>query len=99
MGYSAKSVEQIIDELLTKAICNANGCLISHLKPNAKGYVPIQLGGRNGKKWRAHRLIFNVKCEPISDDIMVLHSCDTRNCIEQNHLFKGNAKDNTQDMM
>ena len=99
MGYTAKSVEQIVNELITKGTRTDKGCLISHLKPNAKGYVSIQPGGRSGKKWRAHRLIFHVKCKPISDNMMVLHSCDVRNCIEQEHLFEGTAKDNTQDMM
>lgn len=99
MAPIAKTAEQIVAEMLSKATRNERGCLISHLRPNAKGYVPVQVGGRSGMKWRGHRLVFFVKKGYVDPDLMVLHSCDTRNCIEIEHLFEGTAKDNTQDML
>jgi hypothetical protein len=72
-------------------------CLISHLSPNAKGYIPIGFG--RAVKMRAHRVIFFCFNPTVDPSRMVLHSCDRRNCIEQTHLFDGTAKDNTQDMM
>jgi hypothetical protein len=98
-GRQPKTALQIVNELFIKATRNENGCLISHLRPNAKGYVPVQVGGRLGEKWRAHRLVFTVMKGQVESHLMVLHTCDTRNCIEPDHLFKGTAKDNTQDMM
>lgn len=88
--------ETLVRTLLMKGTRHGE-CLICHLAPNAKGYANVQVGGRAGVKFRAHRLVFFVRKHPT--DLMVLHSCDVRNCIEPNHLFEGTAQDNTQDMM
>ena len=85
-------------ELVSRAF-SVNGCKCCHLAPNAKGYSPVGIGGRNGRKYRAHRLIWEATHGPIPDDLMVLHTCDNRRCINIDHLFLGTAKDNTQDMM
>lgn len=99
MPVQAITAEEKVAELL--ALAKQEGdCLISHLAPNAKGYVPVSIGGRKGKKWRAHRLVYCVLVNPnLPEDVMVLHSCDVRNCINLEHLFEGTAQDNTDDMM
>lgn len=76
-----------------------DGCLECHLEPNAKGYSYISIGGRNGIKIRAHRLIWIARFGPIEDDLFVLHKCDNRRCIYDEHLFLGTALDNTKDMV
>lgn len=48
---------------------------------------------------RAHRYSWSIVNGPIPDDIMVLHSCDYRPCVNPNHLFLGTAKDNHDDMV
>lgn len=89
---------QKASELLSRAISHGE-CLNCHLAPNAKGYSPVGIGGRQGRKYRAHRVIWEAAHGPIPDNLMVLHSCDNRRCINIDHLFLGTAKDNTQDMM
>lgn len=84
------------DMLLSKAIADGE-CLLSHLMPNAKGYVPISFG--RAYKARAHRIVY-FACNPVDDQTqMVLHRCDTRNCINPKHLYLGAASDNTNDMI
>lgn len=74
-------------------------CMECHLAPNAKGYCNVSIGGRNGIKVRVHRLVYVALHGPIPEDLLVLHRCDNRKCILDEHLFVGTADDNTQDMM
>lgn len=95
---SNMTYEEIVEWLLSKAT-PVGDCLISHLNVNAKGYVPVGIGGRKGEKWRAHRLVFHIRCGWLTKDDWVLHKCDVRNCINPDHLYVGTAKENTDDMM
>lgn len=58
------------------------------------GYV-----GYEYATWRAHRLAYVFTYGPIPSGALVLHKCDNRACVRPDHLYLGNAKDNTRDMM
>lgn len=94
-----KTYEQVYRELLEKGTRTEKGCLICHLAPNKKGYPPLTVGGRTAKKWRANRFVWKMSGQKLDDDMMILHTCDNRRCIEITHLYEGTAKDNTDDMM
>jgi DNA-binding NarL/FixJ family response regulator len=89
-------VKQKADWLVANSI-NINGCLVSHLRPNAKGYIPISFGRE--VKQRAHRIVYFASNPEHDQNQMVLHKCDNRACINVNHLFLGTAQDNTNDMI
>lgn len=77
--------------LLSKAIPNGE-CLDCHFTPKNTGYCQI----RDGEN--AHRFIYRVKKGPIIKGI-VMHSCDNRRCINEEHLIDGTQLDNQQDMI
>lgn len=60
-----------------------------------------QYGGfnRKGKKVKAHRLSYEMAYGAIDSDICVLHKCDNPRCVRPDHLFLGNRRDNSHDML
>ena len=55
----------------------------------------------NGKKkqFRSHRLSWILNVGRIPRNKWVLHRCDNRSCVNPKHLFLGNVRDNTKDMV
>lgn len=47
----------------------------------------------------AHRHSWEMKSGPIPKGLCVLHKCDNRPCVRNDHLFLGTKRDNTADMM
>ena len=97
--YACSEEETIAAWLIKKSTVN-NGCWDCHLEPNQKGYSNVQIGGREGVKWRAHVLICAVVHGPAPSPFnIVRHTCDNRRCIRPHHLIYGTHGENTQDMM
>lgn len=64
------------------------------------GYGECKSHERRGRVWRAHRFSYFLKTgKPIPKGVMILHSCDVRNCVNDAHLRPGTNADNMQDMM
>ena len=70
---------------------NINGCFICHVKPSIHGYCQTT-GGR-----RIHRLVYQELKGDVGN-LLVLHRCDNRRCINPKHLFLGTQEDNMKDM-
>lgn len=46
---------------------------------------------------RAHRWSYQIYTGPILDDLYILHHCDTRSCVNPDHLYQGTPKNNSND--
>jgi hypothetical protein len=87
------------DWLLEKAIPEPNsGCWLWLGALFKKGYAKVGTGKR-GKVDLAHRVSWRRFRGPIPKGLFILHACDTRCCINPDHLFIGTARDNTQDCL
>ena len=74
---------------------NENGCLVHRKSVGSDGYSRIKI---DGKTHRAHRVSLTLfKGEPVTPDLLALHSCDNPVCCNPDHLRWGTQKDNTQD--
>jgi hypothetical protein len=61
---------------------------------NDKGYGRLWYAGRG---WNAHRLAYQAWVKPVSDDVVIRHTCDNPPCINPKHLIAGTQQDNVQD--
>lgn len=59
-----------------------------------KGYGQVRFRDR---RYRAHRLAYEVAHGPVPDGLGVLHSCDTPRCCNPAHLRAGTQADNGAD--
>ena len=71
------------------------GCQIWTGGLTQDGYGEIKI---NGKKERAHRVSWRENKGKIPPRMCILHRCDTRPCINPDHLFIGTRPDNVEDM-
>ena len=47
----------------------------------------------------AHRFSYELHCGPIGDGLVILHTCDTPNCVNPVHLVAGTQRENVLDMI
>ncbi len=68
---------------------NWTGCILND------GYGQVRM---NMKKYRTHRLAYQLTYGSIPDELLVLHTCDNPKCCNPNHLWVGTVQDNSDDM-
>lgn len=96
----AKQILTPVDRFMMKVEPEPNsGCWLWCAADNGSGYGVINLreGDRKYQEY-AHRFSYTAFIGPIPKDMMVLHRCDVRACVNPEHLFIGSAQDNQGDM-
>jgi hypothetical protein len=72
-----------------------SGCLL-WFGGQALGYGLLKKEGTR-KMVKAHRVAWELDNGPVPEGLFVLHRCDTRCCINTDHLFLGTLSDNMRD--
>lgn len=73
------------------------GCWLWALSLDHEGYGRVAAGMTN-RQARAHRHVWGLINGPVPKDLVVLHRCDVRCCVNPDHLSLGTASDNMRDM-
>lgn len=100
---STRTIEIDIDRLSKRfwkhvIKSETNDCLIWAGAKNKKGYG-VMNSGHKFDAIQAHRASWLIKYHELSAIDLILHRCDNTSCVNIDHLWKGTAQQNTDDMM
>ena len=86
-----------LEELLQNIVVDPNtGCHVWQRATNSFGHGALVF---DGVQWLAHRLAWTLANGPIPKGKYVLHRCDNPPCINLEHLWLGDNRDNVADMV
>jgi len=84
----------IITRFRNKTVMMESGCLEWRSTLHRDGYGKFYF---NGKQIQAHRVAWELFVGEIPEAGWVLHTCDNRKCVNIEHLYIGDAKQNVRD--
>jgi hypothetical protein len=92
----SKRNTDIVTHIRNNVEVNSSGCWIWQLCKFWDHYGQCTFLGKNR---RVHRLTFELFVGASTEGKLVLHTCDVRACCNPDHLYLGDAKQNSADMV
>lgn len=93
----AKTKKERVFEVLSRVKKTNSGCWEYNHCFTSDGYGIVKVGGRKGKQYLAHRLLYEHFHGPIEKGLFICHKCDNPPCINPDHLFSGTNRENQID--
>ncbi len=93
-GRVGRPPRPVQERFESKYIKDLSGCWLWQAGKDSNGYGKLQI---SGKSTGAHRISWELTNGPVPEGMLVLHTCDTPNCVNSNHLFIGTNTDNMRD--
>jgi DNA-binding XRE family transcriptional regulator len=82
------------DIIKKKSVVASNGCWLWKGIPSWDGYCQLQY---NWRRMQAHVAAYIAWYGEVPPGLIVMHTCDVRNCVNPEHLRLGTYKSNMED--
>jgi hypothetical protein len=103
MGRKPGFGRPLAERLAAKTVASPDSdCLLwtgHRNKRRGYGQIAVKVEGGGYKLEYTHRVAWSLTNGPIPPGKHVMHSCDTTNCVNPEHLSLGTDADNKRDMM